>query len=61
MYSTAHSTYSHVHVNNTQKKVRGSIPTFWSQETSMTAPKPPIVLNRCARLNTLVICVCVCV
>lgn len=25
---------------------RGSIPVFWSQETSPTLPKPPIVLNR---------------
>ncbi|CAI5701871.1 unnamed protein product [Peronospora effusa] len=25
---------------------RGSIPVFWSQETSATLPKPPIVLNR---------------
>ena len=27
-------------------QVRGSIPTFWAQETSVTMPKPPIVLNR---------------
>ena len=27
-------------------QVRGSIPTFWTQETSVTMPKPPIVLNR---------------
>lgn len=25
---------------------RGSIPVFWTQETSATLPKPPIVLNR---------------
>ena len=25
---------------------RGSIPIFWTQETSVTIPKPPIVLNR---------------
>jgi hypothetical protein len=27
-------------------QVRGSIPTYWTQETSVTMPKPPIVLNR---------------
>ena len=27
-------------------QVRGSIPTFWTQESSLTMPKPPIVLNR---------------
>jgi hypothetical protein len=27
-------------------QVRGSIPTFWTQETSLTLPKPPIELNR---------------
>ena len=27
-------------------QVRGSIPTFWTQESSMTMPKPPIELNR---------------
>ncbi|KAM3567050.1 hypothetical protein VYU27_010799, partial [Nannochloropsis oceanica] len=27
-------------------QMRGSIPTYWSQETSMTAPKPPIVISR---------------
>ena len=27
-------------------QMRGSIPTFWTQETSVTMPKPPIVLNR---------------
>ena len=25
---------------------RGSIPTYWTQESSVTLPKPPIVLNR---------------
>jgi len=29
-----------------KNQVRGSIPTFWTQETSVTMPKPPIVLNR---------------
>ena len=27
-------------------QVRGSIPTYWTQESSATMPKPPIVLNR---------------
>mmetsp|Transcript_29282 Transcript_29282/g.89612 ORF Transcript_29282/g.89612 Transcript_29282/m.89612 type:complete len:1152 (+) Transcript_29282:172-3627(+) len=27
-------------------QVRGSIPIFWTQETSVTMPKPPIVLSR---------------
>jgi len=27
-------------------QVRGSIPTYWTQESSATIPKPPIVLNR---------------
>lgn len=27
-------------------QVRGSIPIFWTQESSMTMPKPPIELNR---------------
>lgn len=27
-------------------QVRGSIPTFWSQESSVTMPKPPIEVNR---------------
>jgi phosphatidylinositol 3,5-bisphosphate 5-phosphatase len=27
-------------------QVRGSIPTYWSQESSVTMPKPPIELNR---------------
>ena len=27
-------------------QIRGSIPTYWSQETSLTNPKPPIVINR---------------
>lgn len=27
-------------------QVRGSIPTFWTQETSVTNPKPPIILPR---------------
>lgn len=27
-------------------QVRGSIPIFWTQETSVTMPKPPIVLKR---------------
>jgi phosphatidylinositol 3,5-bisphosphate 5-phosphatase len=27
-------------------QVRGSIPTFWTQESSVTIPKPPIELNR---------------
>ena len=27
-------------------QMRGSIPTYWSQETSVTTPRPPIVLNR---------------
>ncbi|KAG7346422.1 SacI homology domain containing protein [Nitzschia inconspicua] len=27
-------------------QVRGSIPTFWTQESSVTMPKPPIELNR---------------
>ena len=27
-------------------QLRGSIPTFWTQESSVTMPKPPIVLNR---------------
>ena len=27
-------------------QMRGSIPTFWTQESSVTMPKPPIVLNR---------------
>ncbi|KAF1772804.1 SAC domain [Phytophthora cactorum] len=32
---------------------RGSIPVFWSQETSATLPKPPIVLNRVDPTYTL--------
>lgn len=27
-------------------QVRGSIPIYWTQETSVTLPKPPIVLNK---------------
>lgn len=27
-------------------QVRGSIPTYWYQETSVTNPKPPILINR---------------
>jgi len=27
-------------------QMRGSIPTYWTQESSVTMPKPPIVLNR---------------
>lgn len=27
-------------------QMRGSIPTFWAQETSLTMPKPPITLSR---------------
>lgn len=27
-------------------QVRGSIPIYWTQETSVTLPKPPIVVNR---------------
>ena len=27
-------------------QVRGSIPTYWSQDLTMTMPKPPIILNR---------------
>lgn len=27
-------------------QVRGSIPTFWTQESSVTMPKPPIEINR---------------
>ncbi len=27
-------------------QVRGSIPVYWTQESSVTMPKPPIVLNR---------------
>lgn len=27
-------------------QVRGSIPTYWYQETSVTMPKPPILINR---------------
>lgn len=27
-------------------QVRGSIPTYWHQETSVTMPKPPILINR---------------
>jgi hypothetical protein len=27
-------------------QMRGSIPVYWSQESSVTIPKPPIVLNR---------------
>lgn len=27
-------------------QMRGSIPTFWTQESSVTMPKPPIELNR---------------
>ena len=27
-------------------QVRGSIPTYWTQESSVTMPKPPIVLNQ---------------
>ncbi|CAM9112844.1 unnamed protein product [Choristocarpus tenellus] len=27
-------------------QMRGSIPTFWTQESSVTMPKPPIVLSR---------------
>jgi hypothetical protein len=26
--------------------MRGLIPTYWYQETSVTMPKPPILLNR---------------
>ena len=26
--------------------ITGSIPTFWTQESSVTMPKPPIELNR---------------
>ena len=27
-------------------QMRGSIPTYWYQETSVTMPKPPILINR---------------
>lgn len=27
-------------------QMRGSIPTYWHQETSVTVPKPPILVNR---------------
>lgn len=27
-------------------QMRGSIPTYWYQETSVTMPKPPILVNR---------------
>ena len=27
-------------------QMRGSIPTYWAQETSVTMPKPPILVNR---------------
>ena len=27
-------------------QMRGSIPTYWRQETSVTMPKPPILINR---------------
>jgi len=27
-------------------QMRGSIPTYWHQETSVTMPKPPILINR---------------
>ena len=27
-------------------QVRASIPTYWYQETSVTMPKPPILINR---------------
>ena len=27
-------------------QMRGSIPTYWKQETSVTMPKPPILINR---------------
>ena len=27
-------------------QMRGSIPTYWHQETSVTIPKPPILVNR---------------
>jgi len=27
-------------------QMRGSIPTYWTQESSVTMPKPPIILNR---------------
>jgi hypothetical protein len=33
------------------RQMRGSIPTFWSQDTSMITPKPPIVLSRWAHTN----------
>jgi hypothetical protein len=26
--------------------MRGSVPVFWSQETSVTVPKPPIILHK---------------
>jgi hypothetical protein len=26
---------------------RGSIPTYWAQETSVTMPKPPILIRYC--------------
>lgn len=35
------------------RQMRGSIPTFWSQDTSMITPKPPIVLSRWAHTNPL--------
>ncbi|GMH81203.1 hypothetical protein TL16_g08856 [Triparma laevis f. inornata] len=38
--STSHSVFS------SYLQVRGSIPTYWTQESSVTMPKPPIVLNR---------------
>ncbi|CAB9519183.1 Phosphoinositide phosphatase SAC5 [Seminavis robusta] len=34
------------HVFSSYLQVRGSIPTFWTQESSVTMPKPPIELNR---------------
>ena len=27
-------------------QMRGSIPTYWYQETSVTMPKPPILVDR---------------
>ncbi|RYY81331.1 hypothetical protein EON63_15655 [archaeon] len=52
-------------------QMRGSIPTYWYQETSVTMPKPPILINRgvyvlvvwlcCMRIRYVFVTVRVCV
>jgi hypothetical protein len=42
-------------------QMRGSIPTYWSQETSVTNPKPPIVVSRVdpTYMSSQVCCYCI--